>query len=97
MQTPDETSFLTLSGGERICVDRYGPPISPSANVVLLVNGGPGLPCDYLRDPHASCSGQLSPSSRDIHSVQRHAGHLQPKRHSVIKGIEHQAFGAVRG
>ena len=21
-------------------------------NVLLLLNGGPGLPCDYLRDPH---------------------------------------------
>ena len=21
-------------------------------NTILLLNGGPGLPCDYLRDPH---------------------------------------------
>ena len=24
-------------------------------NTILLLNGGPGLPCDYLRDPHISC------------------------------------------
>ena len=52
MRAPDETCFVTLRSGHRICVDRYGPAISPTSEVVLLVNGGPGLPCDYLRDAH---------------------------------------------
>jgi len=27
-------------------------------NVVLCANGGPGLPCDYLRDSHSCLAGQ---------------------------------------
>lgn len=53
MRAPDDTRFLHLREGHRICVDRYGPPPSENSEVLLLLNGGPGLPCDYLRDPHA--------------------------------------------
>ena len=34
--------------GYRIVTYSYGT----GDNVLLLLNGGPGLPCDYLRDPH---------------------------------------------
>ncbi len=34
--------------GYRIVTYSYGR----GDNVLFLLNGGPGLPCDYLRDPH---------------------------------------------
>src|SRR6185312_12604281 len=49
---PSEVSDVRV-GGHRLRVYRYGPPISARSEVVLLVNGGPGLPSEYLRAPHA--------------------------------------------
>lgn len=49
---PSEVSDLRI-GGHRLRVYRYGPPISARGEIVLLVNGGPGLPSEYLRAPHA--------------------------------------------
>ena len=49
---PSEISDIQVNG-YRLRVYRYGPPISPRSEVVLLVNGGPGLPSEYLRAPHA--------------------------------------------
>ncbi|MDE2450583.1 MAG: proline iminopeptidase-family hydrolase [Gammaproteobacteria bacterium] len=49
---PSEVSDVQV-GGYRLRVYRYGPPISTSSEIVLLVNGGPGLPSEYLRAPHA--------------------------------------------
>jgi proline iminopeptidase len=49
---PAEISDVKVSG-HRLRVYRYGPPISARGEVVLLVNGGPGLPSEYLRAPHA--------------------------------------------
>ena len=53
---PSDISDLRV-GGYRLRVYRYGPPISASSEVVLLVNGGPGLPSEYLRAPHARLAG----------------------------------------
>lgn len=53
MREPDETRFLQLREGYRLCTYRYGPPPSEDAEVLLLLNGGPGLPSEYLREPHA--------------------------------------------
>lgn len=53
MREADETRLLQLREGYRICTYRYGPPPSAGAQVLLLLNGGPGLPSDYLREPHA--------------------------------------------
>ena len=49
---PSEVSDIRVCG-HRLKVYRYGPPISAQGEVVLLVNGGPGLPSEYLRAPHA--------------------------------------------
>ena len=46
-RTPDETRTVTVDGYQ-IVTYSYGS----GDNVLLLLNGGPGLPCDYLRDPH---------------------------------------------
>ena len=34
--------------GYRVVTYSYGS----GDNILLLLNGGPGLPCNYLRDPH---------------------------------------------
>lgn len=48
-RAPDETITIEIDGGYKVVTDRFG-----SGNEVLLcLNGGPGLPCDYLRAPHA--------------------------------------------
>ena len=46
-RAPDETRTVTVDGYQ-IVTYSYGS----GDNVLLLLNGGPGLPCDYLRDPH---------------------------------------------
>lgn len=52
-RAPDETRFVQLREGFRICVDFHQPLPHADSEVVLLLNGGPGLPCEYLRAPHA--------------------------------------------
>ena len=46
-RSPDETRNVTVDG-YNIVTYSYGE----GSDVLLLLNGGPGLPCDYLRDPH---------------------------------------------
>jgi len=46
--TPDETRTIAVAGHE-IVTYSFGS----GDDVVLLLNGGPGLPCDYLRDSHS--------------------------------------------
>ena len=45
---PDRTARVTIGGGHRVIAYDYGD----GGEVVLLLNGGPGLPCEYLREPH---------------------------------------------
>lgn len=49
---PSETTDVMVDG-RRIVVDLYGE----GDRTLLLLNGGPGLPCDYLRDPHTRFAG----------------------------------------
>ena len=44
---PDDIQNVTVDGYQ-IVTYSYGS----GNNTLLLLNGGPGLPCDYLRDPH---------------------------------------------
>ena len=46
-RSPDEIQNVTVDG-YNIVTYSYGE----GSDVLLLLNGGPGLPCDYLRDPH---------------------------------------------
>jgi len=43
---------ITLSSGHRIATYSALPASPDPARVLLLLNGGPGLPCDYLLTPH---------------------------------------------
>ena len=50
---PHQTIDIDVDG-RRIVADVHGE----GERTLLLLNGGPGLPCDYLRDPHARFAGQ---------------------------------------
>jgi len=43
---------ITLASGYRIATYRAGPAKPDPKRTLLLLNGGPGLPCDYLLTPH---------------------------------------------
>ncbi len=45
----DETITIHIDGGYKVLADSFGG----GEEVLLCLNGGPGLPCDYLRAPHA--------------------------------------------
>jgi proline iminopeptidase len=47
-RSADATFDVRVGGGHKVKVYSYGD----SDRVVYLLNGGPGLPCDYLRAPH---------------------------------------------
>jgi len=44
----DETREVTLPGGHSVTTYSFGS----GEEVLFLLNGGPGLACDYLREPH---------------------------------------------
>lgn len=50
---PDATVRIGLREGYEVLAYRYGPDPREAAQVLVCLNGGPGLPCDYLRDSHA--------------------------------------------
>ena len=50
--TAPERRDLMLSSGYRIATYKAQPASPDPAKVLLLLNGGPGLPCDYLLTPH---------------------------------------------
>ncbi len=57
-RAPDATTDVTLRDGHKIATYRFGPAPSKDRPVLLLLNGGPGLPCDYLRDSHAHLASE---------------------------------------
>jgi len=50
---PDSQGEVTVDD-PRVVTYSYGA----GDDVVFLLNGGPGLPCDYLRDPHIALADQ---------------------------------------
>ncbi len=50
---PDEIRRVAVDGFEVVTYS-YGS----GENILFLLNGGPGLPCDYLRDPHIFLAGE---------------------------------------
>lgn len=52
-KSPDEIRKVLVDGYEVVTYS-YGH----AEEVLLLLNGGPGLPCDYLRDPHIHLADQ---------------------------------------
>lgn len=48
-RSADEVITIEIDGGFRVKAYQFGV----GDEVLLCLNGGPGLPCDYLREPHA--------------------------------------------
>ena len=45
---PYDSTRVAVDGHEVVTYS-----IGTGDNVLFLLNGGPGLPCDYVREPHA--------------------------------------------
>ncbi len=50
---PDETCRVAVEGGA-VAVYSYGT----GERVLLVLHGGPGLPCDYVRGSHSMMAGR---------------------------------------
>ncbi|MDP3671741.1 MAG: proline iminopeptidase-family hydrolase [Telluria sp.] len=58
VRVPDAVRRIRLDEGYELVTYRYGPPPDEASAVLVCLNGGPGLPCDYLRESH-SCLAEL--------------------------------------
>lgn len=57
VRTPDAVVKVKLNEGFEVVTYRYGPDPRYADQVLVCVNGGPGLPCNYLRDSHSHLAG----------------------------------------
>ena len=97
---PDETRLVTIAGGYRVATYSFGA----GEEVVLCLNGGPGLPCDYLREPHAcladhgyrvvaydqlGCGESDRPSDPSLWTIERYAQEVETVREALGLGRVH--------
>jgi len=90
---PDATVRIAVAG-HHVVADRFGD----GREVLLCLNGGPGLPCDYLRDSHSWLADkgyrviaydQLGtgrsdrPSDRSLWTVPRYAEEVETVRKAL--------------
>lgn len=101
--------MATASGftKRRVVVEGY-PVITYSAGsgkeTVLLLNGGPGLPCEYLREPHAQltrhgfrvvafdqlgCGASAKPTDNSLWTIERYAREVETVREALSLGPIH--------
>ena len=95
---------VALREGFRVRTYRYGPPPGSGVAVLVCANGGPGLPCDYLRDPHArlasgdltviawdqlGCGASDRPEDRSLWTVTRYVDELEQIRAALGIGRFH--------
>ncbi len=94
---PDRTHEIEIEGGYKVVVDDFGS----GDKVLLCVNGGPGLPCDYLRAPHApfadlgyrvlafdqlGCGRADKPSDPALWRIERYVEELECVRRTLDLG-----------
>jgi proline iminopeptidase len=97
---PDETSAVEIAGGYRVVTYSFGA----GDEVVLCLNGGPGLPCGYLREPHAcvadhgyrvvaydqlGCGESDKPSDPALWTIERYAQEVETVREALGLGRVH--------
>ena len=101
--TDREGSFETVAvqvGGHRIVTYSCGS----GDQVLLCLNGGPGLPCDYLREPHAvlaerglrvvtfdqlGCGASDRPKDPSLWTIDRYADEVEAVRQALGLGTVH--------
>jgi proline iminopeptidase len=96
---PDAMDRIAVEGGE-VMTYSFGS----GDNVLLLVNGGPGLPCDYLRDSHSHLAtkgfrvvtwDQLGtgrsqrPGDQSLWTIERYAREMEQVRAGIGGGKVH--------
>ncbi|MGH1483097.1 MAG: proline iminopeptidase-family hydrolase [Geminicoccales bacterium] len=96
---PDEQSNVTING-HKVVTYSYGV----GDDVVFLLNGGPGLPCDYLRDPHLrltdegyrvvtydqlGCGASDKPSDKELWRIGRYVEEVETVRKALGLGKIH--------
>lgn len=96
-RAPDLTHEIEIAGGYKIYVDEFGT----GDKVLLCVNGGPGLPCDYLREPHApladdgyrvlafdqlGCGRSDRPTDKSLWEIGRYVEEVETIRQSLDLG-----------
>jgi proline iminopeptidase len=97
---PDETITVTITGGHRIKAYSFGS----GSDVLFLVNGGPGLPCDYLREAHScfvdqgfrvvafdqlDCGASDRPNDPSLWTLERHVRETEEVRSKLGLGKVH--------
>ena len=100
VRQPDETRAVEIAGGYRVVTYSFGA----GDEVVLCLNGGPGLPCDYLREPHAcladhgyrvvaydqlGCGESDRPSDPALWTIERYAQEVEAVREALGLGRVH--------
>jgi proline iminopeptidase len=98
-RSPDKTEVLNIAS-HNIVVDSFGS----GDNVLLCLNGGPGLPCDYLREAHSpladigyrvvaydqlGCGRSDKPSDKSLWSIERYVEELEAIRTTLNLGKIH--------
>lgn len=83
---------ITLSPGHRLATYTATPSSPRRDRTLLLLNGGPGLPCDYLLTPHLAlldqgwtvvsydqlgCGQSDKPTDRTLWTLPRYVGELE--------------------
>ncbi len=96
---PDEMSRIPVDGHEVVAYS-----FGDGAETVLLVNGGPGLPCDYLRDSHSvladsgyrvvawdqlGCGASDKPADLPLYDIRRYAAETETVRIALGLGRVH--------
>ena len=90
---------MEIAGGYKVVTYSFGA----GDEVVLCLNGGPGLPCDYLREPHACLAdhgyrvvaydqlgfGALPAGRRRLWTIERYAEEVETVREALGLGRVH--------
>ncbi len=95
----DETVRVKIDGYEVVTYSYGG-----GDDVVFLLNGGPGLPCDYLRDPHLvladqgyrvvtydqlGCGASDKPDDKGLWTIARYVEEVETVRQALGLGRVH--------
>lgn len=98
---PDETIAIEVDG-HRVVAYSFGT----GDEVVLCLNGGPGLPCDYLREAHSfladqgfrvvafdqlGCGKSDRPDDPSLWNIRRYVGEVEAVRTALGLGPVHLA------
>lgn len=98
--TPDQISRIRLQEGYDVVAYSFGE----GDQVLFCANGGPGLPCDYVRDSHAvlaqrgfrvvawdqlGCGSSERPDDSSLWTLQRYVEEAEQVRQALALGKVH--------